>query len=271
MPATVSASSFLNSYLFRSQALKNSLRYYGTYHGYVILMEPGMLTVISGVQIGPCSFQWGSGPVNLYAYQDGTFHNLKDVYEAGELIDEEIRTIAQAHKSYFWKHHNWDYDIEVEVPPTSHPTISQPASNQVLIFAPLGSVTNSNTHNGETYSFELGYEIEFSESEPNSIIVTLSATNLGKDIEYQGNEDHLFSRPKFTLVSEEVTYTFPEDFGLTDDEATARVLKTGETVSNSYHISIPTDVPAGCYDLNFNIQTVRGTFEDVLTVSTTEN
>lgn len=90
------------------------MQYYGTYNGYVILMRSGVLAVVSTVQIGPYVFQWGSGSLCLYAYKDGTFHNLKDVYEAGELSDVEISTIAAEHKAYFYTKHNWDYDIEVE-------------------------------------------------------------------------------------------------------------------------------------------------------------
>lgn len=86
------------------------MQYYGTYNGYTVLFSSGMLAVLSEFQIGSYTFKWGSN-CNLYAYKDGEFHQLSQVYEAGGITDQQIGEIAAAHKAYFSQHHNWDYDI----------------------------------------------------------------------------------------------------------------------------------------------------------------
>lgn len=246
------------------------MQYYGTYNGYAVLMNAGMLAIVSSAQIGPYIFQWGSGDLKLYAYKDGEFHDLKDVYEAGYLTDEEIGTVAAAHKDYFAQNHGWDYDIEATTPTAPQSTTTQATSQsprQIQITNAHTTVTKSNTHDGTTYSFDLRYEITFSESDPSTVCVTLYATNLGEAIHYQGNESHLFSLPEFTLDSAEIEYAFPEDLGISDDDATPCVFESGATVSFSYCISIPDDAPAGSYGMNFLIRTVRGEFEDVIAIT----
>lgn len=86
------------------------MQYYGTYNGYTVLFSSGMLCVVSEFQIGSYAFKWGSS-CSLYAYKDGEFHNLSQVYEDGDLTDDHIEEIAVTHKAYFSQHHNWDYDI----------------------------------------------------------------------------------------------------------------------------------------------------------------
>ncbi len=86
--------------------------YYGTYHGYVILMHSGMATVITEVDIGGRIFKWGSGALMLDAYKDGQAQPLKDVYEAGGITERDLDKILDAHKSYYEEMLHVDYDAE---------------------------------------------------------------------------------------------------------------------------------------------------------------
>ena len=87
------------------------MQYYGTYNGYVVLFDEGPLCVMSSEKIGNETFKWGSN-FSLYAYKDGQFHELSDVYDEGHINDGQIAQIAQVHKDYFSTRNNWDYDME---------------------------------------------------------------------------------------------------------------------------------------------------------------
>ena len=88
------------------------MRYYGTYNGYVILMDAGMLGVNSAVDIGGRIFRWGSGALTLEAYKDGQAQPLKAVYEAGDISEKDLDSILEMHKAHFIEVHNYDYNAE---------------------------------------------------------------------------------------------------------------------------------------------------------------
>ncbi len=84
--------------------------YYGTYNGYIVLMDAGMLAVISNREIGGRLFRWGSGSLILRAYKDGQVYDLEDVYQSGGIDDGDLDKILEKHKAHFALHHNWDHD-----------------------------------------------------------------------------------------------------------------------------------------------------------------
>jgi len=74
--------------------------YYGTYNGYIILYDKGQAAVISQTKIGKHIFMHATGGCQLYAYRDGQFNQLKDVYESGAIGDEDLATIAKIHRTF---------------------------------------------------------------------------------------------------------------------------------------------------------------------------
>ncbi len=84
--------------------------YYGTYDGYVILMDAGMLCVSDRVEIGGRVFRWGSSELLLIAYKDGKEYDLDELYASGEITEEQLDSILAKHKEHFSKLHNWDHD-----------------------------------------------------------------------------------------------------------------------------------------------------------------
>lgn len=85
-------------------------QYYGTYNGYVILMDAGMLAAISQVDIGGRIFRWGSMPLTLTAYKDGQTQSLKELYESGGISEADLDNILEKHKAHFATEYNWDHD-----------------------------------------------------------------------------------------------------------------------------------------------------------------
>ena len=75
------------------------MRYYGTYNDYVILFQPTQLAAITTKVIAGASFTWNTS-FAIYGYRDGKFHNLSDLYDAGELSAEDIAKIAKTHSKY---------------------------------------------------------------------------------------------------------------------------------------------------------------------------
>ena len=88
-------------------------RYYGTYNGYVVLMDAGVIATVEEVVIGGRIFRWGSSKLRIQAYKDGQVLPLQDVYAAGEITDDDLDQILGAHKAYFATCHNWEYGDSV--------------------------------------------------------------------------------------------------------------------------------------------------------------
>ena len=86
------------------------LQYYGTFSDYVIFMQAGAGCAISEVEIGGRMFRWGMYPLVFYAYRNGETFTLQEVYEAGNITEEDLDTILQRHKEYFATVHHWNYD-----------------------------------------------------------------------------------------------------------------------------------------------------------------
>lgn len=85
------------------------MQYYGTYNGYVILLEIGMLDVIYQENIHGRLFKWGTD-IALLAYKNGKENYLKNIYEAAWITDADLDQILAKHKAYFATINNWDYD-----------------------------------------------------------------------------------------------------------------------------------------------------------------
>jgi len=74
------------------------MRYYGTYNGYVILLDEGDYTWKS-LKIGETEFRYRS-PFQLYAYRDGKLYSLRTVYEDGKVTDGQIAQILKKHTEF---------------------------------------------------------------------------------------------------------------------------------------------------------------------------
>ena len=72
------------------------VHYYGTYSGYDILFISGNLAVVSEETIGSVTFTHSSS-MALYAHKDGRFYLLRDLYDAGEISNGQIRRISERH------------------------------------------------------------------------------------------------------------------------------------------------------------------------------
>ena len=88
-------------------------QYYGTYNGYVVLMDAGQLDMISEMNIGGRIFLWGQS-MTIVAYRDGQEYYVSALYEAGSLTDADLDQILENHKQHFATVHNWDYEAYVE-------------------------------------------------------------------------------------------------------------------------------------------------------------
>ena len=92
------------------------LRYYGTYQGYDILFYDGfsILDEAGAVQVGCLSFRHGY-KFCLYAFQNGVFYDLSEIYDTNLFNDTALLLVAQAHCT-FYDHISKDV-IEVFVNP----------------------------------------------------------------------------------------------------------------------------------------------------------
>lgn len=72
-------------------------RYYGSYEGYEIIFCPGVAEMLTTIKIADMEFRYGSAFV-IYAYQNGVFQKLEDVYESGKITTDSIKKIFQIHK-----------------------------------------------------------------------------------------------------------------------------------------------------------------------------
>ena len=91
------------------EVIPDGVRYYGTYNGYSILFVEGNLTVMGGYQVGDAVFRHSSS-FTLLSYYDGEFLELRDVYAAGGITDEDLMLIKQKHVDVQKSLHSYEYD-----------------------------------------------------------------------------------------------------------------------------------------------------------------
>ena len=75
------------------------VRYYGTEDGYVFLFSHANAQWAVTKIIGEYEFTHSSD-FNLFAYKDGTFHKIEDLYKEDVLSKECIKNIYSAHCAY---------------------------------------------------------------------------------------------------------------------------------------------------------------------------
>ena len=78
-------------------------RYYGSDSGYAILFHGGNEFLGTDYQqvIGDCKFIMPSGQLFvLFAYKNGQFHLLNDVFEDGGISEDALRIALQKHTDY---------------------------------------------------------------------------------------------------------------------------------------------------------------------------
>lgn len=74
----------------------DGVRYYGTYGGYDILFTPGAADAASSVVIGDVTITHGK-TFQIYAYKDGQFRDLKEVFQQGLISDTDLERIEGIH------------------------------------------------------------------------------------------------------------------------------------------------------------------------------
>lgn len=74
----------------------DGVRYYGNYGGYDILFTPGTADTSSSVVIGNVTITHGK-TFNIYAYKDGQFRDLKEVFLQGLINDADLERIEGIH------------------------------------------------------------------------------------------------------------------------------------------------------------------------------
>lgn len=75
------------------------MRYYGTHSDYVVLLEETPMQMMCQETVGNETFFHGT-PFYLYAYRNGQFLLLKDVYNAGSINDADLAAIAEIHETF---------------------------------------------------------------------------------------------------------------------------------------------------------------------------
>lgn len=82
-------------------SLHSSVRYYGSYGGYDILFSNlGLQTdSFESISIAGVTIRFGSS-FQMYAYRDGVFYTLQEVYDREEITDSDVETIADMHERY---------------------------------------------------------------------------------------------------------------------------------------------------------------------------
>ena len=79
-----------------SDSLSREVRYYGSFNGYEILFVSTPMCAVTTIEISGCSFTY-CNYFNLYAYKDGFFHKLVNVYESNMISSEDVYRIAELH------------------------------------------------------------------------------------------------------------------------------------------------------------------------------
>lgn len=70
--------------------------YYGTYNGYAILLESGMLQALWKIEVAGFVFH-GNTSFEIYACKGDEIFTLKEAYEKGLLTVDDIAAIAERH------------------------------------------------------------------------------------------------------------------------------------------------------------------------------
>ena len=83
------------------ESIRKGCNYLGFHEGYVILREPtyGEITFPKSEMIGGKEF-FSSGGHPMLAYRDGTYQELKEVYEAGEISTAAVAYIWEIYRSF---------------------------------------------------------------------------------------------------------------------------------------------------------------------------
>ena len=85
-------------------------RCYGSENGYIFLFSSEGLLAPWEIKIADYDFKLSS-QFQLYAYKDGTFHQLQDVYRNGDVTESAIRAVWEAHKNHLLENFPTIYDI----------------------------------------------------------------------------------------------------------------------------------------------------------------
>ena len=72
-------------------------RYYGTENGYIFMFVFGAMTIESGCTIGGYEFK-SSESFNIYAYKDGVFSDVSDLYDQGLISDGAVKAMWDEHQ-----------------------------------------------------------------------------------------------------------------------------------------------------------------------------
>lgn len=73
--------------------------YYGTYDGYVVFAILGNLYTYTNFEIAGETFYYHQA-ITIFAYKDGDFTEIRDLYGEGKISDEAIKEIASYHREY---------------------------------------------------------------------------------------------------------------------------------------------------------------------------
>lgn len=92
-----------------NQEGSQGFRYYGTYNGFTILFEGGMLCSFSGYRVGDMNFNHTYSCAML-AYHDGEFLDLNEVYSLGYISDADVQQMKQIHVGIQKKLYDYEYD-----------------------------------------------------------------------------------------------------------------------------------------------------------------
>ena len=83
-------------YIITGDTVQDGTRYYGTCGGYVVLFVPTDGDEKTSIVIGGVTITEQSA-FELYAYKDGQFRSLKEVYQEGLISEEELKGIRGIH------------------------------------------------------------------------------------------------------------------------------------------------------------------------------
>ena len=104
--------------------------YYGTYDGYVVFAILGNLYTYTNFEIAGETFYYHQA-ITFFAYKDGDFTEIRDLYGEGKISDEAIKEIAAYHREYsdieYYCMHDFYQTVpeELEKPVFDNDTIHQ--------------------------------------------------------------------------------------------------------------------------------------------------
>ena len=100
------------------------VRCYGSENGYIFLFAHGFLAVEDSCSIANCRFRFGD-QFFLYAYKNGVFHNLEDIYSEGLVSKEAIRAAFKIHKTHLAENFPGIYEMYYGEQSSGHPTLKE--------------------------------------------------------------------------------------------------------------------------------------------------